>query len=105
MKDNSRQLEFMEIDLSEEPVTASVPVPDRSTIVQSAHDTMQHRGVILSSEKRFVEEAKQWSEMEGDVSPWVPFMSYWPTYGVMNETQRKWYMFGGRKFVREVPGY
>lgn len=100
MKDESRQLEFMEIDLSEEPVTASVPVPDRSTIVQSAHDTMQHRGVILSSEKRFVEEAKHWSEMEGDVSPWVPFMSYWPTYGVMNEAQRKWYLYW-RKEVRQ----
>ncbi|MFX3649607.1 MAG: TerB N-terminal domain-containing protein [Paenibacillus sp.] len=100
MKDNSSQLEFMEIDLSEEPETASVPVPDRSTILQSAHDTMQHRGGILSSEKRFVEEAKQWSEMEGDVSPWVPFMSYWPTYGVMNEAQRKWYLFW-RKEVRQ----
>ncbi|MDQ0720797.1 hypothetical protein QF049_002058 [Paenibacillus sp. W4I10] len=100
MKDNSRQLEFMEIDLSEEPETAAVPVPDRSTIVQSAHDTMQHPGGILSSEKRFVEEAKQWVEMEGDVSPWVPFMSYWPTYGVMNEAQRKWYMFW-RKEVRQ----
>ncbi|MBY0115502.1 TerB N-terminal domain-containing protein [Paenibacillus xylanexedens] len=97
MKDNSRQLEFMEIDLSEEPETAAVPVPDRSTIVQSAHDTMQHRGGILSSEKRFVEEAKRWAEMEGDVSPWVPFMSYWPTYGVMNDAQRKWYMFWRRE--------
>ncbi|MEK4366288.1 TerB N-terminal domain-containing protein [Paenibacillus sp. FSL M8-0212] len=100
MKDNSRQLEFMEIDLSEEPETAAVPVPDRSTIVQSAHEPMQHRGGILSSEKRFVEEAKQWAEMEGDVSPWVPFMSYWPTYGVMNEAQRKWFMFW-RKEVRQ----
>ncbi|WP_339242221.1 TerB N-terminal domain-containing protein [Paenibacillus sp. FSL R5-0517] len=101
MKDNSRQLEFMEIDLSEEPVTAAVPVPDRSTIVQQpAHHAMQHRGGILSSEKRFVEEAKQWSEMEGDVSPWVPFMSYWPTYGVMNEAQRKWYLYW-RKEVRQ----
>lgn len=100
MKDNSRQLEFMEIDLSEEPETAAVPVPDRSTIMQSAHDTMQHRGGILSSEKRFVEEAKQWVAMEGDVCPWVPFMSYWPTYGVMNEAQRKWYMFW-RKEVRQ----
>ncbi|WP_339169856.1 TerB N-terminal domain-containing protein [Paenibacillus sp. FSL R5-0341] len=100
MKDDSIQLEFMEIDLSEEPETAAVPVPDRSTIVQSAHEPMQHRGGILSSEKRFVEEAKQSAEMEGDVSPWVPFMSYWPTYGVMNEAQRKWYLFW-RKEVRQ----
>ncbi|WP_145317923.1 TerB N-terminal domain-containing protein [Paenibacillus xylanexedens] len=100
MKDDSRQLEFMEIDLSEEPDTAAVSIPDRSTIVQSAYDGMQHRGGILSSEKRFVEEARQWAEMEGDISPWVPFMSYWPTYGVMNEAQRKWYMYW-RKEVRE----
>jgi hypothetical protein len=100
MKDDSRQLEFMEIDLSEEPEIAAVPVPDRSTIVQSAHDRIQHRGGILSSEKRFVEEARQWAEEEGDISPWVPFMSYWPTYGVMNEAQRKWYMYW-RKEVRQ----
>lgn len=36
----------------------------------------------------------------GDVSPWVPFMSYWPTYGVMNEAQRKWYLYW-RKEVRQ----
>ncbi|WP_458460098.1 TerB N-terminal domain-containing protein [Paenibacillus sp.] len=100
MKDNSRQLEFMEIDLSEVPETAAIPVPDRSTIVQGADYMMQQRGGVLSSEKRFVEEARQWAEMEGDVSPWVPFMSYWPTYGVMNETQRKWYMYW-RKEVRQ----
>lgn len=100
MKDDSRQLEFMEIDLSEEAETAAVPVPDRSTIVQSTHNTMQHRGGVLSSEARFVEEAKQCADMEGDVSPWVPFMSYWPTYGVMNEAQRKWYLYW-RKEVRQ----
>ncbi|MEK4661187.1 TerB N-terminal domain-containing protein [Priestia sp. FSL H7-0729] len=100
MKDDSRQLEFMEIDLSEEAETAAVPVPDRSTIVQSSHHTMQHRGGVLSSEARFVEEAKQWADVEGDVSPWVPFMSYWPTYGVMNEAQRKWYLYW-RKEVRQ----
>ncbi|WFR61485.1 hypothetical protein P9222_24110 [Paenibacillus amylolyticus] len=72
MKDDSRQLEFMEIDLSEEAETAAVPVPDRSTLVKSAYDTMQHRGGVLSSEARFVEEAKQWADVEGDVSPGYP---------------------------------
>ncbi|PQP81213.1 hypothetical protein C0Q44_22610 [Paenibacillus sp. PCH8] len=93
MKDDSRQLEFMEMDLSEEPATAAVPVPDRSTLVQGAYDVAQHRGGILSSERRFVEEASRLAEVEGEISPWVPFMSYWPTYGVMNEAQRKWYMY------------
>ncbi|SEN44278.1 TerB N-terminal domain-containing protein [Paenibacillus sp. OK076] len=92
MKEDSRQLEFMEIDLSEEPITAAVPVPDRSTIVRADFD-IRLPGGILSSEKRFVEEARQLMEVEGEQAPWVPFMSYWPTYGVMNEPQRHWYMY------------
>lgn len=92
MKEDSRQLEFMEIDLSEEPITAAVPVPDRTTIVRADFD-IKLPGGILSSEKRFVEEARQLIEVEGEQVPWVPFMSYWPTYGVMNEAQRKWYMY------------
>ncbi|RAW16641.1 hypothetical protein DC345_05885 [Paenibacillus taichungensis] len=92
MKEDSRQLEFIEIDLCEEPITAAVPVPDRSTIVRADFD-IKLPGGILSSEKRFVEEARQLIEVEGEQAPWVPFMSYWPTYGVMNEPQRKWYMY------------
>ncbi|UPK46621.1 TerB N-terminal domain-containing protein [Paenibacillus pabuli] len=92
MKEDSRQLEFMEIDLSEEPITAAVPVPDRTTIVRADFD-IRLPGGILSSEKRFVEEARQLIEVEGEQVPCVPFMSYWPTYGVMNEPQRKWYMY------------
>lgn len=92
MKEDSRQLEFMEIDLSEEPITAAVPVPDRSTIVRADFD-IRLPGGILSSEKRFVEEARQLMEVKGEQASWIPFMSYWPTYGVMNEPQRKWYMY------------
>ncbi|MHA7581725.1 TerB N-terminal domain-containing protein [Paenibacillus vandeheii] len=92
MKEDSRQLEFMEIDLSEEPITAAVPVPDRSTIVRADFD-IRLPGGILSSEKRFVEEARQLMEVIGEQAPWIPFMSYWPTYGVMNEPQRKWYVY------------
>ncbi|MGX1828389.1 TerB N-terminal domain-containing protein [Paenibacillus taichungensis] len=92
MKEESRQLEFIEIDLSEEPITAAVPVPDRSTIVRADFD-IKLPGGILSSEKRFVAEARQLIEVVGEQAPWVPFMSYWPTYGVMNEPQRKWFMY------------
>ncbi|MGC5771857.1 TerB N-terminal domain-containing protein [Paenibacillus pabuli] len=92
MKEDSRQLEFMEIDLGEEPEIAAVPVPERSTIVR-ADLNLTLSGGILSSEKRFVEEARQLAEMEGEETPWVPFMSYWPTYGVMSAPQRKWYMY------------
>ncbi|MFS0869388.1 TerB N-terminal domain-containing protein [Paenibacillus xylanilyticus] len=93
MKDDSRQLEFIEIDLSEEPETAAVPVPERSTMAHREFHSRQASGSILSSEKRFVEEARHLEETEGDPAPFVPFMSYWPTYGVMNEPQREWYLY------------
>ena len=93
MKDHSRQLEFMEIDLTEEPESSAVPVPERSTIPHRQFHSGQAGGGILSSEKRFVEEARQLEETEGDPAPFVPFMSYWPTYGVMNDSQRQWYLY------------
>lgn len=93
MKDHSRQLEFMEIDLTEEPEASAVPVPERSTIPYRQFHSSPAGGSILSSEKRFVEEARQLEKMEGDPAPFVPFMSYWPTYGVMNESQREWYLY------------
>ncbi|MCG7382224.1 TerB N-terminal domain-containing protein [Paenibacillus sp. ACRRY] len=93
MKDHSRQLEFMEIDLTEEPEASAVPVPERSTIPHRQFHSSQTGGSILSSEKRFVEEARQLEEAEGEPAPFVPFMSYWPTYGVMNESQREWYLY------------
>lgn len=93
MKDHSRQLEFMEIDLTEEPEASAVPVPERSTLPHRQFHSSRAGGSILSSEKRFVEEARQLEEVEGDPAPFVPFMSYWPTYGVMNESQREWYLY------------
>ncbi|PAD32508.1 hypothetical protein CHH60_05990 [Paenibacillus sp. 7523-1] len=93
MKDHSRQLEFMEIDLTEEPEASAIPVPERSTIPHRQFHSSRAGGSILSSEKRFVEEARQLEEVEGEPAPFVPFMSYWPTYGVMNESQREWYLY------------
>ena len=92
MKDHSRQLEFMEIDLTEEPEASAVPVPERSTlptgnfiqaVLAAAYclrrsDSWKRRGSL-----------KRWR----DPAPFVPFMSYWPTYGVMNESQREWYLY------------
>lgn len=93
MRDHSEQLEFMEIDMSEDTETASIEIPDRSSVMnQNRHRHMQ-QGAVLSSEKRFVEEAERLTAMTGEeVSP-VPFMSYWPTYGVMNDAQLKWYLY------------
>lgn len=93
MEDNSRQLEFTEIDLSEDVSTTEVPIPDRSTLARAPLDKQVKNGGVLSSERRFAEEARQYVELRGEETPFVPFMSYWPTYGVMSESQRSWYFY------------
>ncbi|WP_434751364.1 TerB N-terminal domain-containing protein [Paenibacillus amylolyticus] len=93
MRDHSEQLEFMEIDLSEEAETASIRIPDRSSLVNQSRQPHRPQGAILSSEKRFVEEASRLEEVTGEETASVPFMSYWPTYGVMNDAQLKWYLY------------
>ncbi|KAA8783795.1 hypothetical protein EC604_08040 [Paenibacillus amylolyticus] len=93
MRDHSEQLEFMEIDLSEDTETTSIRIPDRSSLEKQIRQPHKSQGAVLSSEKRFVEEARRLAEVtEEETSP-VPFMSYWPTYGVMNDAQLKWYLY------------
>ncbi|MGQ8875383.1 TerB N-terminal domain-containing protein [Paenibacillus sp. TSA_86.1] len=93
MSDHSEQLEFMEIDLSEATETASVRIPDRSSLVNQSRQPHRQQGAVLSSEKRFVEEARRLAEVTGEETAPVPFMSYWPTYGVMNDAQLNWYLY------------
>ncbi|WP_222124491.1 TerB N-terminal domain-containing protein [Paenibacillus xylanexedens] len=93
MEDNSRQLEFTEIDLSEDASTTEVPIPERSTLTRAPFDKQVTNGGVLSSERRFAQEARQYIELQGEEAPFVPFMSYWPTYGVMSESQQKWYFY------------
>lgn len=93
MEDNSRQLEFTEIDLSEDVSTTEVPIPDRSSLDRAPFDRQRTNGSVLSSERRFAEEARQYVDLQGEETPFVPFMSYWPTYGVMSESQRSWYFY------------
>lgn len=93
MRDDSEQLEFIEIDLSEETETTRIQIPDRSSLMENTRRAPVSQGAVLSSEKRFVEEAVRLAEKTGErVSP-VPFMSYWPTYGMMNDAQLKWYLY------------
>lgn len=93
MRDHSEQLEFMEIDLSEDTETTSIRIPDRSSLENQSRQPHKSQGAVLSSEKRFVEEARRLAEVTGEETSPVPFMSYWPTYGVMNDAQLKWYLY------------
>ncbi|PZT52999.1 TerB N-terminal domain-containing protein [Paenibacillus silvae] len=93
MRDHSEQLEFMEIDISEDIEPASVRIPDRSSLANHGREAYIQTGAVLSSEKRFVEEARRLAEATGEETYPAPFMSYWPTYGVMNDAQLRWYWY------------
>lgn len=41
----------------------------------------------------FVRQAKELVHAVGPEVPFVPFMSYWPTYGAMTNAQKKWYLY------------
>lgn len=41
----------------------------------------------------FVRQAKELEHAVGPEVPFVPFMSYWPTYGAMTNAQKKWYLY------------
>lgn len=65
MRDHSEQLEFMEIDISEDIEPASVRIPDRSSLANHGREAYIQTGAVLSSEKRFVEEARRLAEATG----------------------------------------
>lgn len=89
MGDTPRYIEFTEIDLYEEET--SVSIPPREAVSASGEQTVPVS--FYSREQHFVQEARKWAYEQGEAAPFVPFMSYWPTYDHMMESQRKWYFY------------
>ncbi|GIO29317.1 MULTISPECIES: TerB N-terminal domain-containing protein [Paenibacillus] len=95
MNSNQKPLDFAEIDLSapadeENSSFRELKIPERSA--QPEEEKLPFVQA-LSKEKRFVEQAKALAERTGEQTAFVPFMSYWPTYEHMNESQRSWYFY------------
>ncbi|WP_339320894.1 TerB N-terminal domain-containing protein [Paenibacillus sp. FSL W8-0194] len=95
MNSNQKPLDFAEIDLSapangENGPIRELSIPERKE--QPAEGKLPFVAA-LSKEKRFVQQAQAMAERTGEQAPFVPFMSYWPTYEQMNESQRRWYFY------------
>ena len=54
-----------------------------STVRVSIHDPHE----------KFFADMKKNAQKNGNVVPFVPFMSYWPTYDSMNKGQQAWYFY------------
>ncbi|WMT38872.1 TerB N-terminal domain-containing protein [Paenibacillus sp. D2_2] len=94
MNPYNKSLDFAEIDMSEikeqSDSLQEMTIPERrDRPVQGASLSVQE----LTRERRFVKQAKEWAEREGEPSLYVPFMSYWPTFEQMNEEQQGWFFY------------
>lgn len=89
--------EFAEIDLFEEDPGMSIPARAGESGSGNAgglepskpEETFRY----ISPERSFVEEAKAYADRQETAVPFVPFMSYWPTYRHMNDAQLAWYFY------------
>ncbi|MFD1177895.1 TerB N-terminal domain-containing protein [Paenibacillus puldeungensis] len=89
MGDTPRYIEFTEIDFYEEE--PGVGIPPREA--EKASGEQLAPVSFYSRDQHFVQEARKWAHEQGEAAPFVPFMSYWPTYEHMMESQRKWYFY------------
>jgi len=59
------------------------PQYSASTVRVSIHDPHE----------KFFADMKRFAQKDGKEVPFVPFMSYWPTYDSMNKGQQAWYFY------------
>ena len=48
---------------------------------------------IHDPHEKFFADMKRFAQKDGKAVPFVPFMSYWPTYESMNKSQQAWYFY------------
>lgn len=46
-----------------------------------------------SSKSKFIKDMRRFAEKTGKQVPFVPFMTYWPTYDNMEQSQKTWYFY------------
>ncbi|MGM1023722.1 MAG: TerB N-terminal domain-containing protein [Bacillota bacterium] len=92
VKNSSDDLFFSEFDLNEpneEEAGFSIP----ASIISFQEPTVKVSVEYESREQQFVKQAKSFADHNGETAPFVQFMSYWPTYRDMTDSQQKWYFY------------
>ncbi|WP_340391810.1 TerB N-terminal domain-containing protein [Paenibacillus sp. FSL E2-0190] len=69
------------------------PTPEPSLQLQLWDTEMETPEPVTTTEGQFVTRAKELVEKTEDSALFVPFKSYWPTYGHMTGTQSRWYFY------------
>jgi len=104
MTNHNHEVKFAEIEIGQgETQSSGLSIPSRpqtSAIEQgsktqetAAPAAIQEAKNYPTGEQRFLERARQMEHHVEEEVPFVPFMTYWPTYANMNESQAKWYYY------------
>lgn len=89
MENRLRSLEFAEIDLYEEEPGLDIPLKKDTDLSQASAGSIP----FYNRERHFAKEARKRVNERGEPAPFAPFMSYWPTYEHMMESQQRWYFY------------
>lgn len=89
-------------------VKSGIPIPPAAKPKKSSVDAVQIQlwdmeekpEPVTTTESQFVARARELAGEKGPAALFVPFKSYWPTYGHMTGAQSRWYFFW-RDEVRE----
>ncbi|WP_152396681.1 TerB N-terminal domain-containing protein [Paenibacillus guangzhouensis] len=102
MTNHNHEVKFAEIELGEEeaksagmsiPPRPEAPEQDATREEVTATPVIQPVRNYPTGEQRFLDRAKQMEDHVEPETPFVPFMTYWPTYSNMDAAQTKWYYY------------
>ncbi|GIP26928.1 hypothetical protein J23TS9_20580 [Paenibacillus sp. J23TS9] len=95
MNSYNKSLDFAEIDISDDKEHSScslqeMSIPERKERPAEASIPFVN---ALTREQQFMQQAKALANRTDEQVSFVPFMSYWPIYEQMNESQLSWYFY------------
>ncbi|MEK5237621.1 TerB N-terminal domain-containing protein [Paenibacillus sp. FSL L8-0470] len=67
--------------------------PPKETVQLQLWDMEEKQEPVTTTESQFVHRARELAEQREAATLFVPFKSYWPTYGHMTGAQYRWYFF------------
>lgn len=67
--------------------------PPEETVQLQLWDIEEKQEPVTTTESQFVQRARELADQREAAALFVPFKSYWPTYGHMTGAQSRWYFF------------
>lgn len=73
------------------------PIPVKSANHKNDIKILSQKNINVSngysSQSQFINDMGRFADKSGEKVPFVPFMTYWPTYDSMDQRQKSWYFY------------